>query len=164
LESYRNGVLAAYPDANLPPVEITKMVSPKQQNELIVDCMTEGGWDATLSSDDGVEFGAVAPAQEEALLVKLYECQSSYPIDSKWLDPLSRSELRRLYDYYVDELAPCVAERGIDVPVAPSFETFAESYKGNEQWHPYANVRNVPREDLDKLLSDCPQTPAEFIE
>ena len=162
LEDYRNGVLGLYPDAALPEVEIVALVASTEQPQRLVTCLSEAGYEADIASDGGITLPAVTSAQEESMFIALYTCQSMYPIDPQYLDPLTEEQIREVYDYYVEQLTPCVEERDIPVEPAPSFETFTETFGTDAQWHPYANVVGLSHQDLDEILTACPQLPPGF--
>lgn len=67
----------------------------------------------------------------------------------------SASELGYLYDYFTDELVPCLEAQGLQIAQVPTRQQFAGS-AGFVSWDPYAEV-NGPVPAL--VMQQCPAEP-----
>lgn len=159
IDQYRDGVLSVFPDAELPQVEIVRLVTAEEWPKIVATCTTEAGFRAEASADGGVSMEVEDPAQEEAMWVANYVCKAQYPIDPKYQEPLDQAQIDWVYRYYVDELSPCIESYNFPVDDPPSETVFRQNLGSDRSWHPYDHVTHVGDELLTELLTTCPQEP-----
>lgn len=159
VEQYRNGVLALFPDADLPNVDPIRLVTTEEWPKVVAQCVTEAGFPAKITADGGVDIDVGNPAQEEAMWIADFVCKSQYPIDPRYQQPLDESQQKRLYRYYVTKLMPCVESFGIPVDDPPTETVFLQDINTDHGWHPYDHVDGIARDQLESLLTNCPQQP-----
>ncbi len=157
VDNQRDALLSVHPDADIPEVDLIRYVSATDWAPAIVDCMLGQGFGASLLADGGVSYDEPPAGQEEAQAIAVYVCMAEYPVEPT-SEQLTEDQLRTLYDYYVNELVPCLADAGYDVIDAPSFETFRDSYS-TSPWSPYSSVAPSTQAEWDKINTICPQNP-----
>lgn len=103
-----------------PSVDVVQQVGPKEQVERIVACMHEFGWSDVQVENGGIRYpwDPEDPKQREAIGLAMYTCHAKFPIRTELLHP-SKETYRRLYDYFRDELAPCLRRRATRSPRHP---------------------------------------------
>jgi hypothetical protein len=159
----RNSVLARWPDAEIPVVTAERVVSTTAEwQSAVVSCVQAAGFEASTLEDGGVSYELPPEEQEQALAIAQYVCLSKYPLELN-VEPFTDSDLRRLHDYYVSTLIPCLEQAGFTVDPAPSLESFLNSYQSNP-WIPYTAVQGQSTEDWDAINKSCPQYPADLVE
>lgn len=117
--------------------------------------------DVSVTPDGGLTSGVVPTAQGEAFAVARYVCSVQYAIDPKYSQPLTDTDLGKLYDYYLSTLIPCIEANGFEIPDPPSRATFIDTYL-DTAWNPYAQIDGFSQAQWDKLNQDCPQWPSGF--
>lgn len=158
-ENYLRGIAEMYGVQDPPSVDVVKRVGPKEQVERVVACMHKAGW-----SDVQIENGGIRgpwdpddPEQREAIGLALYTCYAKYPIRTELLKP-SEEMHRRLYNYFKDELAPCLKSRGYDISPAPGWEQWLHALQHDKEfWDP---AIEVPHDEYPE--DACPRMPQEF--
>ena len=158
---------ASYPDAIRPDVTFIRYVQQNEWATIQADCMNAMGFlNVSETPDGGLASGTVPEAQAEAYQVASYVCDAEYPLDPKYSIPLTDDRIGVLYDYYVDELTPCLEKEGYSVTPAPSESTFISSYRSGG-WTPYADINTSfagTQEEWYRINKVCPQWPADFYE
>lgn len=157
IDQYRDGVLAMFPNAQLPEVEIVRLVTVQEWAGVIAACVSEAGFSATADTDGGVSID-LPPGQEQAAIVTDYACKAAYPIDPRYNQPLDDAQLSELYRYYVNELTPCVESFDVTVNPPPSETRFIEG-GGGALWHPYDRTDQLSADVLGEMVIQCPQSP-----
>lgn len=162
LDAYWSAVIGRFPEASRPEVAIARFISLNEYAVTIASCLNDAGWTgARATPDNGVESGDVPLEQRESIAMDLYVCQATYPVDPRYNRPLSPTQLSELYNYFENELRPCLERLGYPVPPAPSEATFIETYAENGGWDVYGGVAaNVNGQDeWDAVNAACPQSP-----
>jgi hypothetical protein len=140
-----------------------RYISPEEYGAVHARCMTEQGFEATKTFDGGVRYAPIPDDQGEAQRTAAMRCKVMYPVHPRFHVPPTESELLALYQYYVDDLVPCLAREGYEGGEHPSWETFLAAYlsddDGVDRWHPYSAVGEVSFEVWEKINSTCPQLP-----
>lgn len=158
-------VLGESPDAVRPVVEIVRFVDIDDWSPTMEGCMHDSGWpDVRATSDGGLQSGLVQDGQAGAHRLAMYTCNAKYPLDAKYSAPLTDERLGELYDYFADELQPCLEAEGYDTSDAPSRETFIDTYAVNGGWNLYENVAAGGSTGWDAINKKCPQAPDGFNE
>ena len=94
---------------------------------------------------------------EPDVLRALNECMAQYPIQPTVQLPQDHYHRNLLYDYYLTDLRPCLAERIADLPELPSRADFVVRLFG---WEPYRILaRTLPLAQLLDYESACPELP-----
>jgi hypothetical protein len=148
-------LLAEYPDADVPTVQPIRVVTLLEWPEVFAQCVTDEGFPASAAADGGVDFEAIPAEQADASALATFVCRERYPVDpSEFEDP----DLSGLYDYYTQELVPCLEAEGYEIPSPPSEQTFIDSY-WTAAWIPYNFVEVTSDEEWTRLNAACPQHP-----
>jgi len=142
---------SAHPDVERPAVEVIRTVSLEDVDGLVEACV----------SDEGFPNGEFAAGQEEALALAYYVCQTRYPLHTKYNRPWNDEKWGYLYDYFTNELVPCLEAQGYTPPVGPSRQVFIDTEQtGEGWWFPYEAVPDdVSGDDWTRLNEACPQVP-----
>ena len=156
LDKEWEALLADFPDATRPEVDLVRFVSLEDWPLAYSECLTERGFPATVSEDGGVGT-QVRAGQEQAAAMARYECGAEYPTDPKYTVPLNDSQLEYIYAYFTGELMTCLTDKGIAVENVPSLQTFQEEYYTEKGWTPYSSIDPGAR---DNMMQDCPETPS----
>lgn len=149
---------AEFPTGALPEAEFVRVVTSTDWPEAMAQCLQARGFDAVAKADGGVDSG-FPPELAESHAVATYQCRTSYPIDSTGQELDSKEELEGLYDYYRDDLVPCLESQGWSQENdPPSLSSFIETYD-SDPWIPYAVVDPTSEDDWFALNKVCPQSP-----
>lgn len=149
-------------------VEFLRYIHPDEFGRVRAQCIRDQGFEAEETFDNGVSYGQVPPEQAEALRRASYRCSAMYPVHPLFNQPPSEEQLRITYDYYVEDLIPCLAAEGVAVHDIPSLERFIASYPGSLEeplWSPYfaAGIGEPPGPEtlaeFERLSQRCPQNP-----
>ena len=142
-----------------PSVDVVQQVGPKEQVERIVACMHEFGWSDVQVENGGIRYpwDPEDPKQREAIGLAMYTCHAKFPIRTELLHP-SKETYRRLYDYFRDELAPCLRSKGYEISPAPGWEHWLHALQHDQEyWDP---ASEVPHDEYPE--DACPRMPLEF--
>ncbi|ROQ18185.1 MULTISPECIES: hypothetical protein [unclassified Curtobacterium] len=149
-------LLKQYPNAQKPAVALVRTVSRQEWATAQAECMAEKGFPQVSAKPDGsIALGSLPNTQAQARAVALYECQVEYPLEPKYLADFNDSQLKYLYAYYTGDLAKCLEEHGVQVPEAPSEQTFLDK---RGAWSPYEKV-DVSESRYYELVKACPEIP-----
>jgi hypothetical protein len=168
LDAYWDYVSGRVNGADRPDVELVRLVDPYEWPQVQAECMHgEGFPDVAILPDGGLQPGLSDEAQESAYLLSRYVCTAKYPIDPKYAAPLTAEQIGAVYDYYLDDLVPCLEDNGYSVPEPPSREVFEENFAG-ERWSPYAEVfgadPSIPIDEYYRVSAECPQWPTDLFD
>jgi hypothetical protein len=145
--------------------EFVRYINPDEYGRVHAACMTEQGFEATETFDGGVRYGPIPDEQGEAQRIAAMRCKVMYPVHPRFHLPTTESELLALYDYYVNDLVPCLAAEGYEGPEHPSRETFLASCLSDDdsvdRWHPCVAVGDVPFNAWEQINLTCPQLPGD---
>ncbi|WP_439564168.1 hypothetical protein [Microcella sp.] len=160
-------VVAVDPGAVRPDVELIRLVSLDEWAPTTASCLADEGFkDVTIdASGQGVLVGDLAEAQRSAYQLALYVCAARYPLDPKYNEPLDEAQMKKLYEYYVNELSTCLRELGYEPSPAPSLQGFIDSY-ASDPWLPWveASLLAAPSgpNATAELETRCPQLPPDL--
>lgn len=94
---------------------------------------------------------------EPGVLRALNACMAQYPIQPAVDPPQDHYHRNLLYDYYVTDLRPCLADRVTELPELPSRADFVVRLYG---WQPYRILaRTLPLAQLLEYERNCPELP-----
>lgn len=130
-------MLAAGCDTSVTTLTTEPTVAPTwysiaERAELAAQCMTEAGIEATVTSD-GIGVLVTHGGQVNAALQIEGTCWEE--IDRRYPAPPELSDLEA-YEALV-EAAECLRSEGIDVPPAPTFETWSNVGEDEDSWSPF---------------------------
>lgn len=152
--------LAASLNISEPPdVDIVRLVTPEERGELVEPCMAERGYSADVLEDVGI------PAERaDAYNLAQYVCMAKYPVDDALTRQWSDVQVGIQYDWTINNVIPCLVERGYTITDVPSREEFIATYY-TAAFYPYEQISepltNAQREALNRA---CPQTaPSELL-
>ena len=165
LDGYWGFVTSQFPNAVRPEVARIRFVTPEEWPQTQADCLHESGFpDVVVLPDGGIEPEGLTDAQMESYLMARYTCTAMYPIDPKFTAPLTPEQIGAVYDYYLDDLIPCLEAEGYAVPEPPSRALFLDTYL-TDQWQPYTEVftgANVSQDEFYRVSQKCPQWPSDL--
>lgn len=148
-----------YPDVQRPVVDIVRVVGLEDWATTIAACMGDQGFAVSVSRDNGLEWESLPVAQAESFALAQFICSATYPLNPKVNVPLDDEQLARLYDYFVNELTPCLEGEGFAVGDAPSLQAFTDDYYSERSWSPYDAVvsQQSSEDDWYEVNEKCPQ-------
>ena len=151
IELYWQSVVADFPDAERPVVDIAEVVDAGDREAPLADCLKNQG--VSVPADQSAE--SWYPATEGEALA-WFTCQASYP--PRPSPPITDDQLGYLYDYLTLFVAPCLNKHGSNVPKPPSREDFITEWP-NQMWYP--EPTNVHGDDPEYagILEACPLRP-----
>lgn len=159
-EKQTEGLWAAtglYPDQRPAPPPVT-VVSLDDWAAAYVKCMNNAGF-ASYKAVDGGGFTAQPDEDSELERLTNYLCQMSFELEGQFDNRYSAAQIDYLYEYYSEQLVPCMAAHGFPVSGGPTRYEFAQ---GLGSWHPYLALRDDLRlsmmADPDFLVL-CPPMP-----
>jgi len=86
-------------------------------------------------------------------------CDMTYVYYPGDIGYFSASELGYVYDYFADELVPCLATLGLEMTYFPTRDEFTAT-AGFMSWEPYVQLgADLPPSRADAILADCPRYP-----
>ena len=151
---------------DLPEVPLERIVSLREFEPLMVECLADEGFSVRAAGDGGILFDEVPIEQEGAKRMADAVCSLRYwPNPYETASKTPREPAKALYDYLVDTAAPCIQGRGIAVSEPPSKEAWVEAAaRGQDAWSPYDSFTsgNPSPERWAELLDACPQVPEGF--
>lgn len=140
-------------------VAFVRFISPDEEPRVYSQVLRERGFDwMAIQSDDASQW-ELPDEQKEAAAEALFRCYAMYPVHPGYYLPLAERQIRVLYDYYVETLAPCLRERGYDPGPIPSWEYFAAHYGKQSEWSPYALIEERHLDASQLNIEECPRNP-----
>lgn len=151
-----------------PHTKMIRLVSADEQLAVLKDCLAEAGFQVTVTFDGGLEPPRDLPSSQVVAYQRAeYVCYAEYPVDpSTFPPPLNETEIEILYDYYVNDLMPCLEDHGYDVPSPPPMDAFKDEFAtGQDLWFPYDSVPafSLTDEKWEEINRDCPQAPSDEV-
>lgn len=142
--------------AQLPEVEVRRVIEPVEWDRVFVECMAEQGYHRQA---DG-SWPGIPVEQKDAFNTAVYVCHGSYPPPTVYSQPWDEGQKRAMYRYTVDSLVPCLQEQGYPVDQEPSEEVFISSWD-TQPWVPYTHLdlSALSQVQFEDLTRTCPQTP-----
>lgn len=159
LEQYRSGLAELHGLSEPPVVAVIRRVAPAEQSDLVATCMEDRGWPVEVDPDGGV-MASVPNHQMPALNESWYVCWASYPPLAQYLRPLDDDQLGQLYDYYVDDLTPCLQAEGYLIEPPSRAVWLHDASTSDRHWMPYFDVDGTPTNDV---FQRCPASPGDDL-
>jgi hypothetical protein len=157
LEEYLASLAQMYEITDPPVVEVDREVRPEDLPALVVGCLEQQGFTASISGDGrswGAEFRS---EQKEAWALAEYICQAKYPPQPVFYQPYDEATLARIHSFFVTTSIPCLRDAGLDVSDPPTLATFVDSYRSQ-------GILLVPWRDLDYADAQaCAELPNDVI-
>lgn len=140
-----------------PPVTV---VSLDDWAAAYVKCMNNAGfYRYDVAEGGGISVERTSGERSDLERLTVYLCTMSFELEGQFDSRYSAAQIEYLYDYYRDELVPCMASRGFTVTEVP---TRSEFEFGLGSWHPYLalpdDLRLEMMDNPDFLLL-CPPMP-----
>lgn len=158
-----DALAARYPEVVRPQVKIERLISLEEWAEVQAACLMDLGFEVSTTGDGGIVSDTVPPDQAEPYAVAQYRCEARYPVDPRFVAPLTRDEVGELYDYWTGELTACLESSGQFVEPAPSRAKFVDEYlDAGPTWSPYSAVRESAGQTWQEINEECPQVPIGF--
>lgn len=166
-ETYQRDMAETLGIEDPPDVEFVRYITPQESVQVVNDCLEAEGWQPTEDSS-GTSFQYPAD-QQEAFNLASYVCSVKYPVEQKYMEPLSDHQARLLYDHYVEALIPCLEQEGYEISAAPpSFEVFRAD---PTQWNPIDEIEPQLSSDITSgkyasyaaFEQTCPQAPSDEL-
>lgn len=143
-------------------VRFVSYVTRDEKLRLSTGCLREAGVERRPDSDSSA-------GERGTYELALYRWHVMYPLHSRYR-PFTEQQIRTLYDYYVDQLLPCLHAEGQDAGPAPSWEYFVANFDTGQQWNPYLRVRpkssigisggqEAHAAESERLRRKCPPRP-----
>lgn len=142
---------------NPPDVEPVRLIKLQEYATTQIACLKDQGYDATFTEDgEGISYPEIKDsALQKALFLAIYTCELKYPVQPRYMTPLTTDGLKALYDYRTRDLVSCLESKGYSLASDPPSETVFVEDGG--MWSPYDGLA-IDSEDLKQVYADCPQT------
>jgi len=150
-------------DVPAPKPDVSTIGYTTRQNwaSVQVTCLQASGLPAREVSG-GFAIDGDGDLSRTASTVAQWTCLREYPVDPRTTGFLSIAQIRYMYDYFVDRLAPCLELQGLAVPPAPDRDAYVGTVRAGIQWNPYFDADGralVTPEELPALDAKCPPLP-----
>ena len=145
-------------------VEFIRFLSESEVPRVHAECMTAHGFVSDYDWQGHWPVDDVPADQQQAYWGAWLRCWIQYPQHPRYTVPLNEDQIQVYYEYYRDELIPCLTEAGFETGELPSWENFLATYHTKSQWDPYAAdvvQRNLSAQEWDEINRRCPQNPPE---
>lgn len=143
--------------------DFVRFIQPEEWQEVSIDCLRAEGFSVTALRDGGISYENVPESQAEAVTEATALCQRKYPIDPRFEQPLTQAQREYLYGFYLESIS-CLERLGFSDIVAPSRETFVETYGGEGSWSPFLEAYEQNQAGVGgswtQVVETCPQQPA----
>ncbi|WP_431883032.1 hypothetical protein [Micromonospora gifhornensis] len=154
VEAQRQRGLESVPD----DVEFVRFIAHEDYGRVHSECMRQQGFAVQETEDNGLEFHD-PPEQFVPQTQARYRCMVQYPVHPRYLLPHNEAQIRVMFTYVTETLAPCLRARGYAVADAPSWETYLATYDSDTQYYPYSSVTGLATDQWQEINEACPQHP-----
>ena len=135
----------------------TVFLSGIEWADQFVGCMNDAGFDNYTSVPGS--YSVEDRGRNEAELQAYYTCNLSYVVDYAEMGELNHAQAEYWYDYFKEQLVPCLENHDVVMFEAP---TLAEFRQGFGTWNPYWSVRPKDQQFAladERLHRECPFAP-----
>ena len=148
--------ITGLPEDQRPPDVPMIEVAGEEWSARFVECMNEAGYDNYQEESGGYMSFTVEGQDPEAESLSVYLCSTKY-----WTDNgiYNVSQMNYLYDYYQQQLVPCLEVNDAPIWGTPDREKFIQD---GGWWHPYFNFKKAEQERIyadSSLPIKCPPMP-----
>ncbi len=157
--SKRNQYLADYaaniglsdpPDIKVVEIGYPETIAPKQ-----VRCLQRAGFRVHLRPDGAGYQADTDEEPDDDYRAAQYRCAAAYFVDPRLSLPPTRAQLRLVWEYLSDFVAPCLRLHGIQIADIPAADDFVSS--GGQGW-------DYPRDVGADVLAECnPRVPPRLL-
>lgn len=116
--------------------QLIRFIRPDEFAETRIQCMEEQGFGASLARDGGVEYARVPPEQADSQRWAALRCAAMYAVHPRYHQPHTEEQQRITYEYFTQQLIPCLAAEGYEVGEVPTWESY-RAMESLEGWEPY---------------------------
>lgn len=138
-----------------PPIEPIRVVG-EDYSDVQDQCIADAGF---AFGPDGVID--LPNDQTAAFNLAIYTCSAQYPLDAKYLKPLTRDQYRKIYEYLKNEAIPCLAALGYSVAPLPSEDTYLETIGTPDQYTTSGELGKLGLSpgEVEVAIGSCPEAP-----
>lgn len=143
--------------------DFVRFIHPDEWTLIRSTCLVEAGWPVDTTPDGGIDFSGIPSGQQSGLEAAIELCDRRFPVDPRYRQPLTETQLTILYNWYVTESIPCLEGEGFTGINPPSLDVFLDTYETEEHWAPYLDISSQLQQlqpgrwyDLNEA---CPQNP-----
>jgi hypothetical protein len=157
IESRWAEIKETFPSAVRPTETLVRFVARDDYGTVIVNCLADRNQDAIVLGG-GSDYRLDVAQGEQSAAIAEFACISQYPLDPS--EPrLSDYATKRLYQYLVEELVPCLEREGYEISEPPTLEEFGSGLQGDTPWSPYRDVEETDAARFAEVRSACPPLP-----
>lgn len=144
----------------LPEQRVVRWVSAGEWGPAMARCISDSGFGGVRPADDGerLDYSAVQLGSTREFFeidVASWVCQARYPVLTWFEDEVRAIEAPWAFGYLTSSLIPCLLASGYEVPAAPSLAEFAERWRTDTAFDPYALAGDRPT-DRTRAETRCP--------
>ena len=141
-----------------PEVKPVRQIRLQEYASTQVTCLQGAGFEVDFTADgEGVSYPAISdPGLQKSFNLAIYTCELEYPVQLRYMVPLTADGLKMLYAYRTGELIACLEGLGYTVSSEPPSETVFVQSGG--MWSPYGALA-IRSDDVKQIYAECPQTP-----
>jgi hypothetical protein len=157
IDGYWQSFTARNPGIERPEVDIERVVDLSEADAIINQCIEE----------EGFPDGEFATGQETQMELAIFVCKARFPLDPKYTRPFTDKQHAFVYDYYLNELVPCLEHEGYEQTVTPpSRQVYIDTGgEGAGWWFPYEAVdADISEDEWLRINELCPQAPLEVYD
>lgn len=139
-----------------PAVEVVRVVEPEELQPLVTQCMAEAGFVADSSGTY-----TFPEDQTASLHLNFYICYAKYPIDDRYLQPMTTDQRLYVRTYWIESAIPCLADLGYVIPQPPTEETYLASLGTPDEYIVSGELHELglSQSTIDAALAECPEMP-----
>lgn len=153
--AYVSDLAELYKIENPPKVDVVRVVEPEERPAVFSQCMGDAGFPP---SPNGTFYAT--EEQTPAFNLAFYTCTAQYPIDDRYLQARTESQLRFIYDYWLDEELPCLERLGHPIPPPPTFETVVGTAESADRYAISGELlKTMGQSEMESVLAACPEEP-----
>ena len=144
----------------LPDEPIVRWVTVGEWGPAMARCLGESGFPGVRPADDGERLdysGARVQSTREFFEIDVagWVCQARYPVLTWFEDDVRAIEAPWAFEYVRASLVPCLLAHGYEVPTAPGPREFADRWRTDAAFDPYALVGEAAG-DRARAAARCP--------
>ncbi len=139
-----------------PTVEVVRVIEPEEALPLVYQCLSEAGFPVSAN-------GAISVPNDQLVTLNLnyYICFAKYPVDERYLQPMTADQHRFVRTYVIESAIPCLAGLGYSIAPPPTEETYLESVGTSEQYSTSSELSKLGLSsgEIESAITRCPETP-----
>lgn len=129
----------------LPDEPVVRWVAAGEWGPAMARCLSDSGFPGVRPADDGerLDYSGVRLGSTREFFeidVASWVCQARYPVLTWFEDDVRAIEAPWAFDYVTATLVPCLLAHGYEVPASPAAGEFAERWRTEAAFDPYALV------------------------